>query len=235
MPAGCFRSSFDIRPKLRSPNGRTAGGAWSSKPQSWVVRTGVSDLRCAAALAQAFVRFRPGGESGFRLAPMRDRGFIAPIQKMRHRSAVGARRHELTHTLLSIPGSHCPEGPASVSQERALLKSMRLLYLPHRAERIKYKARYETKGPDSQAGKADENHHQLTTPAILLPESVCPAKGPRCCFHRGWPTWGPNRPKTRLKRFGLRAVQLARKPLIKRCSLVIPTGEDGESQVRLRE
>jgi hypothetical protein len=147
-------------------------GAWRSKTQSGLIRTRVSHLRCAAALAHAFVRFRPGGESGFRLAPMRDGSLITPIQKMWHGSAVRTCGHELTHTLMSIPGCHRPEGPASIGQERAALKSGRLLYLPHRAERMKYKERDETKGPDSQAGKADEYHNQLTTPAILLPEGM---------------------------------------------------------------
>ena len=172
MPACCFRSSFDSRPKLRSPNGRMGRGAWRSKTQSGVIRTWVSHLRCMAALAHAFVRFRPGGESGFRLAPMRDGSLITPIQKMRHGSAVGACRHKLTHTLRGIPGCHRPEGPASVSQERAVLKSRRLLYLPHRAERVKYEKRDETKGPDSQAGKADENHNQLDHSYLITGERL---------------------------------------------------------------
>ena len=163
--------------QLGSPNGRAGCGAWSSKTQSGVVRTGVSHLRGTASLAHAFVRFRPGGESGFRLAPMREGSLITPIQKMGHRSAVGACRHELTHTLLSVPGCHRPEGPASVSQERAVLKSRRLLYLPQRAEGMKYEKWDETKGSDSQARKTDKNHRQLGTSAILLLGSILSCKG----------------------------------------------------------
>ena len=159
-----------------------ARSAWRSKTQSGVIRTGVSHLGCTAALAHAFVRFCPGRESGFRLAPMRDRSLITPIQKMWHGSLVGTRRHELTHTLSGIPGCHRPECPASVGQERAVLKSRGLLYLPQRAQRVQCKKWYETKRPDPQAGKADENHYQLTTPAILLPGSVYPAKG---CIYGG--------------------------------------------------
>ena len=163
--------------QLGSFNGRTARGAWRSKTQSCVIRTRVSHLRGTAALAHAFVRFRPGGESGFRLAPMRDRGLITPIQKMGHGPAVGACGHELTHTLLGIPGCERPESPTAVGQESAALKSRRLLYLPHRAERVQYKARYETKGPDSQARKTDKNHRQLGTSAILLLGSILSCKG----------------------------------------------------------
>ena len=177
MPACCFRSRLDTRPKLRSFNGRTARGAWRSKSQSCVIRTRVSHLRGTAALAYAFVSFGPGGESGFRLAPMREGSLITPIQQMGHRSAVGACRHELTHTLLSIPGCHRPEGPASVSQERAVLKSRRLLYLPQRAEGMKYEKWDETKGSDSQARKTDKNHRQLGTSAILLLGSILSCKG----------------------------------------------------------
>jgi hypothetical protein len=165
------------RQKLRSLNCRMACGAWRSKSQSCMVRTGVAHLRGTAALAHAFVRFLPGGKCGFRLAPMGDGGLITPMQKMRHGPAVGTRRHELTHTLRTIPGCHRPECPTAVVQERAVLKSRRLLYLAHRAERVNKKARYETKGPDPQTGKADENHYHLTTPAILLPGSVYPANG----------------------------------------------------------
>jgi hypothetical protein len=114
--------------------------------------TGVEHLRYAADLAHAFVSFGPGREGSFGLGPMGDGSFITPMQKMWHRFLVCPRRHELAHVLLSVPGSHRPKGPASVSQQRPFLESGRLLHLPEGAEGMKREQWDETNGSDSQAG-----------------------------------------------------------------------------------
>ena len=49
-----------------------------------------------------------------------------------------------------------------------MLKSICLLYLPHRAEHMNYEHRDETKGPQSQARQAHENHNQLASPATTF-------------------------------------------------------------------
>jgi hypothetical protein len=114
--------------------------------------TGVEHLRCAADLADAFVSVGPGREGGFGLGPMGDGSLITPMEKMWHGFLVRPVRHELAHALLSVPGSHRPKGPASVSQQRPYLESGRLLYLPEGAEGIQRKEGDETNRSDSQAG-----------------------------------------------------------------------------------
>jgi len=117
-----------------------------------VLWTRVEHLRYAADLAHALISLVPGREDSFGLGPMGDRGLIAPMQKTWHGSLVRPGSHELAHVLLSVPGSHRPKGPASVSQQSPVLKSGRLLYLPEGAEGIKRKEGKKAKGSDSQAG-----------------------------------------------------------------------------------
>jgi hypothetical protein len=117
-----------------------------------VLGTRVEHLRYAAYLAHALIGFGPEREGSFGLGPMGDGSLITPMEKMWHGFLVRPVRHELAHALLSVPGSHRPKGPASVSQQRPYLESGRLLYLPERAEGIKRKEGDETNRSDSQAG-----------------------------------------------------------------------------------
>jgi hypothetical protein len=124
----------------------------SSVRQARVLGTGVEHLRNAADLAHAFVSVNPGRESRFGLGPAGYGSLITPMQKTWHGFLVRPGRHELAHVLLSVPRSHGPKGPVSVSQQSPFLEPGRLLHLPEGAEGIKREERDKKNRSDSQAG-----------------------------------------------------------------------------------
>lgn len=105
---------------------------------------------------------------------MRNGRLITPIQQMRHCPLVRARSHVCAHTLLTVPGCHRPESPASVSQQCATLESSRFFGLPHRANHMYYKQRNETDRPDSQARQADKGHSSLAVADIASYDEMRP-------------------------------------------------------------
>ena len=116
--------------RLCSSNLPRAGRAWSTEVQGGMLRARISDLRGTATFAHALVRFRPRRNLSPRLRPVGYGCLIAPFQKMRHRGLVRPRHHELPHTLLAVPEGDRPEGPFSIGQQRACLKSPCAFYLP---------------------------------------------------------------------------------------------------------
>ena len=94
----------------------------------------------------------PGREDGFGLGPMGDASLITPMEKTWHGFLVRPSSHELPHVLLSVPGSHRPKGPASVSQQPPFLESRGLLHLPEGTEGIKSEDGDKTGRSNSQAG-----------------------------------------------------------------------------------
>ena len=69
---------------------------------------------------------------------------------------------------MGAPDCHCPERPLPVGQERSVLKSGCLLYLPQRAEHVKDEDGEKTNGSDSQARQANEYHNELAIPATAF-------------------------------------------------------------------
>ena len=141
-------SSTAIREPIRVPNRRLSScdlpGATrprSTEVQSGMLRARISHLRGTATFTHALVCFRPRRNLGLRLRPVCDGCLIAPIQKMRHRGLMRPRQHKLPHTLLAVPECDRPEGPSSVGQQRARLKSARAFYLPQRPPRMKREER----------------------------------------------------------------------------------------------
>ena len=134
----------------RCPRGLVAHGC--------VPGAGMQHLRYSATPAHALVRCNPGGKSRFRLNPMSNRSLVAPVQQTRHGLLMRACGHEGEHALLAVPGRHRPECPATVSQQRAILKPGRLLHLIERAQSVNRKERNETNRPDSKPRQADEGH-----------------------------------------------------------------------------
>jgi len=130
----------------------------STEVQSGMLRTRISHLRGTATFTHALVCFRPRRNLRVRLRPVRDRCLIAPIQKMRHRGLVRPRQHKLPHTLLAVPHRDRPEGPSSIGQQRARLKSARAFYLPQRPPRMKREERKKSNRADSEPCHANECH-----------------------------------------------------------------------------
>ena len=165
-------SSSANREPIREPNRRpnrelgssdlpAAGRAWSTEVQCGMLRARISDLRGTASFAHALVCFHPRRNLSFRLRPVGYRCLIAPIQKMRHRGLVRPRQHKLPHTLLAVPKRDRPEGPFSIRQERARLKSPRAFYLPQRPPRVKRKERKKSNRTDSEPCQTNECHSLL--------------------------------------------------------------------------
>ena len=128
-----------------------------------MLRTWGFDLRRTAALTHVHVGFCPRRKLGFRLHPMCYGGLITPVQKMWHRGLVGTRGHELSHTLLIIPGCHGPEGPASIGQYCTCLKSWCMFPLPHRSPSMKCEKWHKAHRPDSKPCQTDEGHSHITS------------------------------------------------------------------------
>jgi hypothetical protein len=120
--------------------------------------TGVPHLGHTSTRAHPLICFRPGRQGGFRLIPVHDGSLVTPVQKSRHCSPMRACRHEAPHALLVVPSGHRPEGPASIGQKAATLKTGRCLDLTQGAVSIKYEERQEANRSNSQARDTDKWH-----------------------------------------------------------------------------
>ncbi len=137
-------------------------GTRSAIAQRRVLGRRVSHFRGTPCVSHAPVSFDPGGKRFFNLGPVRDRGLIAPVEKVRHCLLMGAVGHVPPHTLLAIPGGHRPEGPATVGQNGSGVETRGFPDLAQRAKSMKDELRYEPDGPNPEAGQANENHIDLT-------------------------------------------------------------------------
>lgn len=162
-------SSSANREPIREPNRRpnrelgsndlpAAGRAWSTEVQCGMLRARISHLRRTATFAHALVCFHPRRNLSPRLRPVGYGCLITPIHKMRHRGLVRPRHHKLPHTLLAVPDCDRPEGPSSIGQERARLKSARAFYLPQRTPRVKRKERKKSNRADSEPCQTNKCH-----------------------------------------------------------------------------
>jgi hypothetical protein len=130
----------------------------STEVQRGMLRARISHLRGTATFTQALVCLNPRRNLRVRLRPVCDRCLIAPIQKMRHRGFVRPGQHELPHTLLAVPECDRPEGPSSIGQQRARLKSPRAFYLPQRPPGMKREERKKSNRADSEPCQTNECH-----------------------------------------------------------------------------
>ncbi len=124
------------------------------------------------------IRLLPSRQLRLRLAPMRHRSLIAPVQQKRHRLLMRAAGPVRVHTLLALPRRHRPERPPAVGQQRSPLKAWRRPDLIPSHEHLPRKPRQEPNRPDPQARQAHKHHG--CSPYRLY-RSAQPAHRPPLC------------------------------------------------------
>src|SRR5262249_38753712 len=72
----------------------------------------VAQARDASLIAHLHLRRGPVRRAISILQPTRDRGFVAPIENLRHDNAMCAPGDEAVHRLLVVPDCACPKDEA---------------------------------------------------------------------------------------------------------------------------
>jgi hypothetical protein len=101
----------------------------------------ISDFRRSSYRDHFPVGFHPVGTLRAFLAPVCERGFIAPIEQFRQRAAVRAGHHEGAHGTFIVPGRQGPIRRIVVAKELGSKISSRALGLPAAAQREPHELR----------------------------------------------------------------------------------------------